>query len=1399
MNGKVKITIAAAIALCFALAAGSLAAEAIYYNDAWGLQGFNLERQGTDGVEVVFSISEFHFEDLDVNGQIMQSIHIPGVILPNNAGAPNLPGDGRFIAIPQGAEATVEIIAHRMEVFHDVDIAPAAPIPLDTDDSPSVYEKDMSIYGRDAFYPDSPVLVSEPGKMRGVDVVTLGVTPFQYNPVTKELRVLRDLRIRVHFAGGNGHFGEDRLRSRFWEPILQQNLINYESLPEVDLYRIPINNSEEDNVEYVIIVPDDPEFIAWADTIKQWRKLQGVITGITTLTEIGGNNASMIETYINNAYNTWTIPPVAFMLLSDYQNSGDPYGITSGNWNNYCASDNILADVDSDDLPDMAHARICAQNGSQLALMINKFLNYERTPPTNPNYFDQPLIAGGWQSDRWFIICCEIVYGFHTTVMNRHPVRQYAGASGPPSSWSSNQNTYMLIDYFGPTGLNYIPATPAHLTNWGGNATGISAAINSGAFYTLHRDHGSVTGWGHPSYTIGDLSALNNNDLTFVLSINCLTGQYDGGQECFAEAFHRHTYGALGVIAASDVSYSFVNDTYIFGLHDSMWPNFDPGYPAPDIIGPNNLRPCFASASGKHYLAASSWPYNTQHKVHTYHLFHHHGDAFITLYDQVPQNLTVLHDPIIFSGVTTYTVTANEGAVIALTVNGQIIGAAEATGSPQSINIQPQLPGNDMILTVTKANYYRYSSAVSIIPPAGPYVVYNDLVVNDATTGNNNGQLELGEDAFLTITVENLGVQIANNVIATISTEDTFAVVTDSVANYGNVQPGSTAVVQDGYRIQASSLVPDEYRIPFTMSATNGDSVWVSYFIVEAHSAITEFLSLVIDDSRGNGNGNLDPGEDVDFQVTIRNDGTGDANNLSVLIEDDNPWVTIPNDSVFVRLLAGGNETTVTYAGIQADINMPQPTEVTFDLAFAATGGYVNDDQFSIIVGDARFVPSGPDLYGYRIYDKYETWGAPGYNWVEIAPAAGGSGTNLNLGDNQTAHADLPWNFPYYGRNEQIISICSNGWIKIGYTTSTASHNYSIPHGLIPDALVAALWDDLNPGAGGQVCYYNDAAHHRFIIEWYRVPKAPNVGQYSFQIHLLDPAFCTTPSGDGEVLIQYYALDNVSSATVGMENHTGHDGVQYLFNGSYELNAVPLENEFALRITTAAEGGVTNLFVTIEPEISPLVIPNYGGWFNYTGTLDNRGFVPITTDVWTDVTLPNGSVYGPILRRDGLTIPTHSVISRQMSQLVPGVAPSGNYTYWLHTGRYPDLILAEDSFPFEKQGWVEGGQYQNWDITGWDEGDALAAGVPLEYALRPAYPNPFNPQTSLTFSLPEAGKVSLVVYDLQGREVARLVEGWVEAGVHQSVFDASNLSSGVYFARMHAADFTQIQKLLLLK
>ncbi|MFC2170405.1 T9SS type A sorting domain-containing protein [Calditrichota bacterium] len=95
--------------------------------------------------------------------------------------------------------------------------------------------------------------------------------------------------------------------------------------------------------------------------------------------------------------------------------------------------------------------------------------------------------------------------------------------------------------------------------------------------------------------------------------------------------------------------------------------------------------------------------------------------------------------------------------------------------------------------------------------------------------------------------------------------------------------------------------------------------------------------------------------------------------------------------------------------------------------------------------------------------------------------------------------------------------------------------------------------------------------------------------------------------------------------------------------------------------------------------------------------------------------------------------------------------------------------------------------------------ERLLAELPGQSNLDPAYPNPFNPNTQLMFNVTQPGDVTIDVYDVNGRMVTSLVNGFFGAGGYKADFDASSLSSGVYFARFNTGNVNQTQRLILMK
>ena len=225
--------------------------------------------------------------------------------------------------------------------------------------------------------------------------------------------------------------------------------------------------------------------------------------------------------------------------------------------------------------------------------------------------------------------------------------------------------------------------------------------------------------------------------------------------------------------------------------------------------------------------------------------------------------------------------------------------------------------------------------------------------------------------------------------------------------------------------------------------------------------------------------------------------------------------------------------------------------------------------------------------------------------------------------------------------------------------------------------------------------------------------------------------------------------------------------------------------------------------VTLTPANPPIILPASGGTFEFNVEAANNDSVAHTFDIWTMATLPNGNEYGPIIGPLELTLAGGVIIDRDRTQAVGYGAPAGSYTYDAYVGDYPDDIWDEDHFEFSKVAVDNGGpivpEWANWGESFEDATASVLSPAPTEFSLHPPYPNPFNPSTAISYQLQAASFVKLAVYDIKGREVVILVDGWRQAGVYEAAFNASSLSSGMYFARLQAGDFRQTRKLLLIK
>jgi len=216
--------------------------------------------------------------------------------------------------------------------------------------------------------------------------------------------------------------------------------------------------------------------------------------------------------------------------------------------------------------------------------------------------------------------------------------------------------------------------------------------------------------------------------------------------------------------------------------------------------------------------------------------------------------------------------------------------------------------------------------------------------------------------------------------------------------------------------------------------------------------------------------------------------------------------------------------------------------------------------------------------------------------------------------------------------------------------------------------------------------------------------------------------------------------------------------------------------------------------VTITPKNPPIIIPPEGGRFSFEATIANNSDMAVEVEVWTMADVPGVGHYGPLIKRSIHLAPHQTIYRPNLSQSVPGFAPEGDYYYIGYVGNYPDK-MDSSSFAFSKAGESTGGR---WSVNDWFE-EVPELHLPVTASLRGNYPNPFNSATTINYEVSSGGKVKLEVFTLLGEKVETLVDTWQEAGYKSVSWEASRVSSGVYFYKLTVGDYTETRRMLFVK
>ena len=1091
---------------------------------------------GIGSTEINFTLDGYEIETIDVEGIEYKKISYwnEGEFI--EIGKPALPRFSRLIAIPDAGNVEFDIIYTEEDIIRNVNIFPRQNLQSESQPSDNEFMIDEAFYTNGDVFPGRIVEIGEPAIMRDFRIVNVTINPFQYDPQTKTLRIVKNVDIVVNTSGTKGENikQSNKKLSRFFEPMYQSTILNYESL-----------NNREDGFQqpcYLFIYPDDATIATTLSDLVDWKHQKGFEVHVQEFTS--GTSFYTIKAFIQTAYDTWENPPEFICIVGD---AGGSYNIPTDHMG-YGEGDQGYVRLEGNDiLADAFVGRLSIASNFNLQTIIFKILNYEKIP-----YMSQTA----WYNK-------ALLVGDPTT------------SSGISPKYTK-QAIKEMINYTHPD-MNCIEVYS------GSFVSQMTSNLNSGVSYFNYRGYWGMSGW-----NTSHINSLSNGYMMpFAVALTCGTGDFEGYTDCISEAFLKvgspgSPKGAIGAICTATLStHTCFNNCVDAGIYYGIFAD-----------GIYHMGGALNRGKLNLYL---NYPQNPANAVYNFSYWNNlMGDPGLELWTSVPQDMVVNYD-------TQVAVGTNYLEVIVESTNGlplenawvtALMGSDDifATGYTDTegmiiLPIDAQMPGS-VNLTVTKHNY---------IPHIGNFDIGNtDRFVNvfalnidddtsGSSSGNGDGIVNPGENIELGVSLKNFGTSTANSVTATIFTQDDFITITDATEDYGNIAPGASVYSSDDFDFSVDNDVLGGTEIKLDILIEDAlANQWTDVIYIPVEGANLYAIDYTV---IGDPNGILDPGETVELEVTLENLGTVAANGISGILSSPNNYIVIDDaDGYFGDISAGGQASNSSNRFmVTANAQVIPGSQFILELELNNAQGYNNIVSFPINVGTVSITdPVGPDAYGYYCYDDgdIDYYNVPVYDWVEINPALGGSGTNLNLYDNgnsgDTEDISLPITFRFYGEEYSTITVCSNGWIAPGHTDMASFMNWNIPGPLGPSPMIAPFWDDLKVTTGDVFWYYDNAQHY-VVIEWDHAQNEYNNAEETFQVLLYDSNYYPTSTGDSEIKVQYKVVNNVDQgnypsqhgqyATVGLEDHSGTIGLEYTFNNSYPTAAKTLQNEMALLFT----------------------------------------------------------------------------------------------------------------------------------------------------------------------------------------------------------------------------------------
>ena len=344
-------------------------------------------------VELHYSFPGAYVSETTINSEKFNFIHIDGFSKMKQVGAPALPSRNEIIAIPRGSEAQIEILNAEYIEFEGYMVHPALEPARDTEGAKSPdFILDSNVFSKNAWFPQSNVEIVKVNYSRGTPLLVVRINPIQFNPVTRKIRVCSDIQFSITPIGGESNFDYiGRENTVDYTNNLKKMVINSESIP-IGTKITPSSYRESSNTPKNYIIITHSEYIDEANRLANWKRQLGY--SVEVISRLAWT-AEEVKTAVHDRYDAWTPRPDYLLIIGDHTGN---YAVPGEIHQDPSDGDDFATDTyfvcmdgSSDHFPDMAKGRISVSSRAEATVVIDKIINYEKSPPTNNTFYENVL------------------------------------------------------------------------------------------------------------------------------------------------------------------------------------------------------------------------------------------------------------------------------------------------------------------------------------------------------------------------------------------------------------------------------------------------------------------------------------------------------------------------------------------------------------------------------------------------------------------------------------------------------------------------------------------------------------------------------------------------------------------------------------------------------------------------------------------------------------------------------------------------------------------------------------------------------------------------------------------------------------------------------------------------